>query len=195
MTASEDRSPLPPAASSIRECLDRLEALLGEPVPLFSRPRRAARDAEARALLHRLREALDGDASASARAQAEAEGIVRQAQDEARRIVVEAQEYARRALAGEGPARAAGVAGRDLREQAARDAEAVRREADAYALGVLERLEAEVGRILATIRRGKAVLANRPDEPQDAPEGNGRIVPREGITEAGRGGRAVRPGV
>ena len=42
-----------------------------------------------------------------------------------------------------------------------READEVRRSADAYALGVFERLDAEVSRVAATIRRGKTILGER----------------------------------
>ena len=48
-----------------------------------------------------------------------------------------------------------------VREQAVREADETRRSADMYAMTVLERLEREVARILATVQRGKAVLSER----------------------------------
>ncbi len=144
---------------SITECLDRLDALLAASPPFFRPGRRAVRDAEARRLLRTLREALSREIQQAEGVQAEAEAVLRRAQDEARRIVVEAEEHARRALEDGTLVRAAELAGRQLREDAAREAAETRKEADAYALEVLGRLEREVAHVLATVQRGKTILA------------------------------------
>lgn len=153
------RVPMPP---SIAECLDRLDALLADSPPLFAPGRRAAREGEIRQVLRQVREVLSRDGRQAAGLQAEAEAVLRRAQDEARQIVMAAEERARRAVeeAG-GPARPADEEEQNIREQAIREADETRRGADLYALGVLERLEQEVARILATVQRGKAVLSER----------------------------------
>ncbi|SRR5579884_154293 len=179
-------------SQAIAECLDRLEAVLAEPVPFFNPVRRAARDAEARELVDRLREAVARELREGADARAEAEAVLRQAQDEARRLVVEAQEYARRLRGSSSPSGSAEGDEQQVREQAIRDAEEVRRGADAYALRVLERLEGEVDRILATVRRGKAVLLDRGAGGSGTSAGNGRPLAPEGITQTGRAGTPVR---
>lgn len=147
--------------SSITDCLDRLEALLASGPPRFPLGRRAAWDEEIQQLMLRLREALSTDAKRAAAGGAEAETILRRAQDEARRIVLEAEDHARRALEDGTLARAAEQQLQQIREQAVREAEETRRGADMYALTVLERLEREVARILATVQRGKTVLTER----------------------------------
>jgi hypothetical protein len=146
---------------SVTDCLDRLEALLVAGPPRFPPGRRAAWDDEARRLIHRLRESLATGAKRAAAVGAEAEELLRRAQDEARRIVVEAEDHARRALEDGTLARAAEQQLQQLREQAVREADETRRGADMYALTVLERLEREVARILATVQRGKSVLTER----------------------------------
>lgn len=164
------RVPTPP---SIADCLDRLDALLAASPPLFSPGRRAAREEEIRRVLRRLREVLSQDARQAGGLQAEAEAVLRRAQDEARQIVMAAEERARKAeearheLDGheldEGAVtRTVEREGQQIREHAIREADETRRGADLYALGVLERLEQEVARILATVQRGKAILSERP---------------------------------
>ena len=143
------------------ECLDRLEALLAAGPPLFPPGRRAAWDDEMRELIRGLREALSSDAKRSAALGTEAEGVLRRAQDEARRIVLEAEDHARRALEDGTLARAAEQQLQEIRERAVHEADETRRGADLYAMTVLERLEREVGRILATVQRGKTVLSER----------------------------------
>ncbi len=152
------RVPMPP---SVADCLDRLDRLLAASPPLFSPGRRAARDGEIRQVLRQLRGFLSRDAHQAAGLQAEAEGVLRRAQDEARQIVMAAEERARQAFDGDGPARTADQEGQYIRENAIREADETRRGADLYALGVLERLEQEVARILATVQRGKAILSER----------------------------------
>lgn len=153
------RAPMPP---SIVECLDRLDALLAAPPPLFAPGRRAAREGEIRRVLRQVREILSRDGRQAAGLQAEAEAVLRRAQDDARRIVMAAEERARQAAEEEGgPARSADEEEQNIREHAIREADETRRGADLYALGVLDRLEQEVARILATVQRGKAVLSER----------------------------------
>jgi hypothetical protein len=171
-----------PTRLSISECLDRIDALLRTSPPPFLPGRRAARDAEIRRLVTHLRDVLSRTAGEGAREDAEAGAVLRRAQDEARRIVVEAQEYARRAIQDGTLARAAEMERRQLREQAKSEAEEMRREADAYAHEVLERLEEEVARILATVRRGKTLLSDRGTERGRRASGDGQSPPAEGIT-------------
>jgi hypothetical protein len=156
--ATAGRSSIP---ASIPDCLERLDALLASGPPRFSPGRRAAWDEEVQQLMQRLREALSTDAKRAATVGAEAETVLRRAQDEARRIVLEAEDHARRAIEDGTLARAAEQQLQQIREQAVRDAEETRRGADLYALTVLERLEREAARILATVQRGKTVLAER----------------------------------
>lgn len=170
-----------PTRLSISECLDRIDALLRTSPPPFLPGRRTARDAEIRRLVTHLRDALSRTAG-EGRGDAEAGAVLRRAQDEARRIVVEAQEYSRRAIQDSTLARAAEMERRQLREQAKGEAEEMRREADAYAHEVLERLEEEVARILATVRRGKALLSDRGTGQGRRASGDGQSPPAEGIT-------------
>ncbi len=146
---------------SVTDCLDRLEVLLVGGPPLFPPGRRAAWDDEARDLVRTLRDALSTDSKRATALGTEAEAVLRRAQDEARRIVVEAEDHARRALEDGTLARAAEQQLQQIREQAVREADETRRGADMYAMTVLERLEREVARILATVQRGKAVLSER----------------------------------
>jgi len=143
---------------SVTDCLDRLDALLAGGPPLFPPARRAAWEHDARHLLRTLRDTLSGRAATGS---GEAEGLLRRAQDEARRIVLEAEDHARQALEDGTLARAAEQQRQQVREQAVREADETRRGADLYAMAVLERLEREVARILATVQRGKAVLNER----------------------------------
>jgi len=149
-----------PVPVSVAECLDRLEALLDSGGSMFGFGRRTARTEEARRLVQQVREALSHTTKRAAEAQAEAEAVLRRAQDDARRILLEAQERARGNLDAE-VVRGAEHEAKELREQARRDADEVRRGADEYALGVFQRLDAEVTRVQATVRRAKTILGER----------------------------------
>jgi vacuolar-type H+-ATPase subunit H len=127
---------------------------------MFPPSRRVAWE-EARELVRALREAMAADMKRAAGPGPEAEAVLRRANDEARRIVQEAEDSARRALEDGTLAHAAEQQLQQVREQAVREADETRRSADQYAMTVLERLEREVARILATVQRGKTVLSER----------------------------------
>jgi len=156
MTTPGRSSPSP----SVTTCLDRLEALLGSGPPMFPPSRRVAWE-DARELVRALRDALAADTKRVSAPGPEVEAVLRRANDEARRIVQEAEDSARRALEDGTLAHAAEQQLQQVREQAVREADETRRSADMYAMTVLERLEREVARILATVQRGKAVLSER----------------------------------
>jgi len=148
-----------PATPSVAQCLDRLEALLDSRGSWFGFGR-AARREEARRVLQEARALLAKEAGRLAQAQAEAETVLRRAQDEARRVTAEAQERAR-ANADTEFVREAEREAREIRALANREADEMRRSADVYALGVFERLDTEVSRVVTTIRRGKTILGER----------------------------------
>jgi len=149
-----------PVPVSVAEYLNQLEALLESRGSMFGFGRRAARSEEARRLVQQLRDALSKTTKRAAEAQAEAEAVLRRAQDEARRILLAAQERARGDLEAE-VVRGAEHEAKEVREQARRDAEEVRRGADEYALGVFQRLDAEVSRVQAAVRRATMILGER----------------------------------
>ena len=144
---------------SVSQCLDRLEVLLDERGGLFGLGNAGRRD-EARRLIQGARLLLTKETGRMAQAEAEAEALLRRAQDEARRFTAEAQERAR-ANGDSDVVREAEREAREIRTLANREADEVRRSADVYALGVFERLDAEVSRVVTTIRRGKTILGDR----------------------------------
>jgi vacuolar-type H+-ATPase subunit H len=146
-----------PSPRSVTECLDALEALLESGGSIFGR---RARTDEARQLVAQLRALMSQGTARAQQVQTEAEAVLRRAQDEARRIVLEAQERARGGVDAE-VVRGAELEAQEVRAEALREADDVRRQADLYALKVFERLDAEVSRVLSTIKRGKAILGDR----------------------------------
>ncbi|MCL6553175.1 MAG: hypothetical protein K6W08_08655 [Firmicutes bacterium] len=138
---------------SALEMLERAERVLRRHLGRLPADVRQAVEQEVIGLLRMARAALPQELRRAAALQAEAEAALAQAREEARRLVLDAQARAR-ATAESGPSSGA-VASLD---EVRREAERIRRGADEYAADVLQRLEAEVERVLATIRRGQEVL-------------------------------------
>ncbi|MDR7545336.1 MAG: hypothetical protein QN120_13920 [Armatimonadota bacterium] len=139
------------------EILDRLEGLLRRHALRLPAAERQVIERDVVGLLQMARAALPRELHQATRLLHEAERTLARAREDARRIVLDAQAHAR-ALSENSPAGPPPARGQALVEDARREAERVRRGADEYAAQVLERLEEEVGKILATIRRGREVL-------------------------------------
>jgi len=118
---------------SVLSLLDRMETVIlrGEPVPRTGR--RMIDEQEVLGLLSMARAQLPADLRRAQHLRSEAEVVQQRAGDEARRIIEAANEESRR----------------------------IREGADDYAAAVLDDLEARIGRVLETIRRGKEVLGAR----------------------------------
>ncbi|MGQ0550965.1 MAG: hypothetical protein ACT4PY_15005 [Armatimonadota bacterium] len=144
---------------SALEILDRLERVLQRHLGRLPPAQRQAVEAEVMGLVRMVRTALPRELHHAAGLQEEAEAGLARAREEARRLILDAQAHARSlseaGRSGSGPLRPAGPPGVD---EARREAERLRRGADEYAAQVLQRLEAEVERVLAAIRRGREVL-------------------------------------
>ena len=160
-----------PSLRSVTDCLDRLDALLESGGSIFGRRSRLE---EARHLVAQLRTFVAQGTARGQQAQTEAEAVLRRAQDEARRLVLEAQERARGGAEAE-IVRGAELEAQALRTAATKEADEVRRQADMYALKVFERLDAEVSRVLSTIKRGKAILGDRNGAGPGAAAAAGRL--------------------
>lgn len=141
---------------SALEILNRAEVVLRRHLGRLPADQRQAVEQEVIGLLRMAREALPRELHHAAWLLSEAEETLARAREEARRLVLDAQTHARslgRTDAGSAGARAPAVPD-DVR----REGERIRRDADQYAAEVLQRLEAEVERVLTTIRRGQDVL-------------------------------------
>jgi hypothetical protein len=149
---------------SLLEILDRLERVLRRHLDRLPQEHRQALEREVLGLVHMARAAAPRELQHAAWFQGEAETALARAREEARRLVLDAQAHAR-SLTGGPPSSAGRRLGADL-DEAGREAERVRRGADEYAAQVLDRLAAEVERVLTTIRRGQEVLqASDPPAP------------------------------
>lgn len=105
--------------------------------------------------------AIPEEVRAAKRINAEGERIIEKADDEARSITSRAQEQAAFLIGERGLLERAEIEGLEIIAEARTQAEAVRAGADDYALGMLEALELEVGKALAGVQKGIAVLDER----------------------------------
>jgi len=112
-------------------------------------------------LIDQLRVAIPEEVRAAKRINAEGERIIEKADDEARSITSRAQEQAAFLIGERGLLERAENEGLEVIAEARTQAEAVRAGADDYALGMLEALELEVGKALAGVQKGIAVLDER----------------------------------
>ena len=142
--------------------VDRLEAVVngGWRVPLTTRVQIDER--EALDVLDLMRTTVPEEIKQARRISQEREKILAQAQTEANRLVSQAQERAQRLVADDNISVAAEDRARDILDHARREAEEIRREADQYALDLLDRLDAEVRRISGSVRNAITALSAQP---------------------------------
>ena len=112
-------------------------------------------------LIDELRVAVPEEVRAAKRINTEGERIIEKAQDEAERIVAKAQEQAAFLIDERGLTQAAQVLSAEITATAERDADAIRRGADEYAVSVLVGLEGDVVKTLQSIKNGIALLGDR----------------------------------
>ena len=128
-------------------------------------------------LIDQLRVAIPEEVRAAKRINAEGERILEKAEEEAERIKSRAQEQAAFLIGERGLLDLADIESRRIVAEADSLAADTRAGADGYALEMLETLEAEVGKALAGVQRGIAVLDDRRAElaarepaPDDEPD-------------------------
>jgi len=112
-------------------------------------------------LVDQLRVAIPAEVSAAKRINAEGERIIEKAEEEGARIISRAQEQAAFLIGERGLLELAESEGRKIIAAADAAAEQTRAGADDYAFGLLETLESEVGKALAGVQKGIAVLDDR----------------------------------
>lgn len=150
---------------SALEILDRLERVLHRHLSGLPPARRQAMEAEVIGLVRMIRAALPRELHHAAGLQEEAETALARAREEARRLILDAQAHVRSLVDARPASPTVPAGGRTASiDDARREADRIRKDADDYAAQVLQRLEAEVERVLATIRRGQDVLHARAPE-------------------------------
>jgi vacuolar-type H+-ATPase subunit H len=150
---------------TVLEVLDRAEGVLRRHLGRLPAGQRQAIERDVIGLLQMARAALPRELRQATEMLREAESTLVRAREDARRVVLDAQTRARSLSEGK-PSGRAPAGSHAIVEEARREAERLCRGADEYASSVLQRLEAEVDRILATIKRGREVLRSSGSAPQ-----------------------------
>jgi cell division septum initiation protein DivIVA len=142
--------------------VDRLEAVVnsGWRLPMSSKV--SIDEREALDVLDLMRTTVPEEIKQSRRVNQEREKILQQAQAEANRLVTQASERVERMLTEDNIRITAEERAREMIEQAAHEADDVRRGADDYALDMLDRLDAELHRIQGSVRNAINALHDQP---------------------------------
>jgi hypothetical protein len=114
-------------------------------------------------LIDRLRMGIEEETKDARRVSSERDRVLSHAQAEADKILREAEEQAARMLAETDVVQVAHARARMIVEDAEQRAAELRRSSDSYVLEALSGLDDELSRLLAQIRRGRAML----DRPHD----------------------------
>jgi vacuolar-type H+-ATPase subunit H len=147
--------------------VDRLEAVIngGWRMPLTNKVQIDER--EALDVLDLMRTTVPEEIKQARRINQEREKILAQAQTEANRIVAQAQERVQRMVSEDNVRLVAEERARDVVEQARREADDIRREADQYALDLLDRLDSELRRITGSVRNAIGAMTAQSASPAD----------------------------
>ena len=161
--------------SDIYHLIDRLERLLAESMRLPLSAYLVINEDDFLDVIDQMRTAIPQQIRDGERLQRERERIVAQAEEEADRVVQMAREEAGGLVAGHEVSVAAELRAETIVEQAKRDAEVLRADANEYARGVLGSLdgqllavEEQISDLLVTVRNGLNTLTQgREGESED----------------------------
>jgi cell division septum initiation protein DivIVA len=148
-------------AVDILYLLDQLEEVLGggSRLPLTSRT--LVDEQEILDILDQIRVSIPDELKAARRLTQERDQVVADAHAEANRILGDADAQAIERVAEHSLVRIAEMRAADIEERAMRQAADIRREADAYAYRVLQKLRDQVGQVAQTVDRGMSELEVR----------------------------------
>lgn len=144
--------------------IDRLEALVssGTRVPLTSKA--LVDEQEFLELVDQLRVAMPDEIRHAKRVSQDRDRVLSQAQVDADKILSTARDRAEQLVREADVVRTAQQRADDMLRAATEEAGRMRGDADRYAVEVLDGLEAELGRLLASIKKGKAALEKMSEE-------------------------------
>jgi len=149
--------------------IDRLEALVnaGTRVPLTSKA--LIDEQEFLELVDQLRVGVPDEFRHAKRVSQDRDRVISQAQSEADKLLSSAREHAEQMVQESDIVRIAQQRAVEMLGEATAEASRMRAEADHYAMEVLEGLENELNRLLASVRKGKAALEklSRDNDPPD----------------------------
>jgi vacuolar-type H+-ATPase subunit H len=145
-------------AIDVLQLINRLETLVnsGTRVPLTSRA--IVDEQEFLDIIDQLRVAVPEELRQAKRVSQDRDRVISQAQSEADRLIESAREQAMLLLQEDQKVRDALEYAARITADATQEAEEIKRGADAYATEILDGLENELMKLLATVRRGKATL-------------------------------------
>ncbi len=109
-------------------------------------------------LINQLRISVPREVQEARQITQERDRIIAQAQERAQNIIALAEQQAAELVSDHAIAQRAASREQELLEEARREAESIRAEADAYALQVLEELQEQLERFQRTVRNGIALL-------------------------------------
>jgi cell division septum initiation protein DivIVA len=141
--------------------LDQLEEVLGAGSRLPLTSRTLVDEQEILDILDQIRVSIPDELTAARRLTQDRDQVMAEAQAEAERVLREADAQALHRVADHSLVRAAELRAADIEDRAIHQAAEVRREADAYAHRVLQKLREQIAQVGQTVDRGLAELENR----------------------------------
>jgi cell division septum initiation protein DivIVA len=141
--------------------LDQLEEVLGAGSRLPLTSRTLVDEQEILDILDQIRVSIPDELTAARRLTQDRDQIMADAQAEVERILRDADVQAANRVADHSLVRAAELRAADIEDRALHQAAEVRREADAYAQRVLQKLREQIAQVAQTVDRGLAELETR----------------------------------
>jgi len=118
-------------------------------------------------IIDQLRVTVPDEVKQARKVSHEKDRVIQQAEDEAVKIINAARDRATLMLQENELIHQAEEQARQMIETAQREADDIRQGADAYAMEVLNGLETELTRLLATVKKGRATLDRSPHRAND----------------------------
>ncbi len=146
--------------------IDRLETLLNRSRRVALLPGVLIDREECQEIIDQMRIHIPQEIKDAQRLGEERQKVLAQAEQEAERLLATARDAAAALTDEEGLALAAEAKSQEITEEARRESERLRQEADAYALQVLGQLEDELSRVLTTVRNGMEYIHESREQPQ-----------------------------
>jgi cell division septum initiation protein DivIVA len=141
--------------------LDQLEEVLGAGSRLPLTSRTLVDEQEILDILDQIRVSIPDELKAARRLTQDRDQVIADAQAEANRILQDAETQAAERVSEHSLVRIAESRAADIEERAMHHAADIRREADAYAYRVLQKLRDQIGQLAETVDRGMTELEGR----------------------------------
>jgi cell division septum initiation protein DivIVA len=141
--------------------LDQLEEVLGAGSRLPLTSRTLVDEQEILDILDQIRVSIPDELKAARRLTQERDQVIADAHAESERILRDAEVLAAERVADHSLSRSAEMRAADIEDRALRRAADVRREADAYAYRVLQKLREQITQVAQTVDRGITELDSR----------------------------------